>query len=866
MRFTNNIYLVFNWLLLISITFSASSSFSQSNLDAPVNYEARDSIVANIRTEVVKLYGAAIVNYDGIQLEADYIEIDLKHSEVLATYSLDSIGNPVGKPLFTAEGEETRCDYMKYNFKTKKGYIKEVRAQQEDGYIHMAESKIHPNEQIHLNDGKYTTCDLDTPHYHFKMSKAIIVPDERIVTGPVYMKIFKIPTPLAAPFAFFPQSDSRKQGFIPPEFASALNGAGFGLKDFGYYIPLGDYWETQFMGSIFTTGQWAAANTTNYYKKYKYRGSMGLRFEQLRGYFHENLVTNKTSVNWNHAQDQKAHPTLTFGADINYISDNNGKTSLNPVNPDYFTSQFNSSISLSQRWKTKKFSGSSSLKAALKQNSITEQYTLNLPTFSFTVSRFDFGVLRKNKIGKKWYENIQVQYKLNAENLINAPDSIFNPNDFAKIGDYARNGVEHLTTVNSQLKLFGARLNFSPSVTYREIWNFQYENHYWSTLDNSIDTTAVNGFKSGRNMSFSGQLSGNFYGLYKFKGKSNTRFKHVASPQISMSYAPDLGLFQTIQSDTTGKTVDISPFITSRYRELSAGESATLNFSLINTLKMKKLDKKDTINGSSKAFNLIDAANINGSFDFLRDSLKLSNLALSLRTSKFLGIFTFQSRATLSPYLYDSLGNRYIDYKPSGEINKEYAWQNKEGVGRITTADFTINANFTSANGRKKQKELLDVTAEDGQATDIVSNPGTVNFEIPWQVNLAYNLNMTAVVRDSLEQDSYRLVQTLGVTGDFSINKKWKFIYGVAFDLQQFNPKYQSDITQPLSGLVTRWNLDITRDLHCWEAALSLGQLGPYKGSLRETNYTFLFRVNIKASMLQAIKGEYKKQYFFNWL
>ncbi|NQZ69663.1 MAG: LPS-assembly protein LptD, partial [Lentisphaeria bacterium] len=218
--------------MLIIACFFFSSGYSQGGLNSLVKYEAKDSIVANIPKQTVKLYGEAIVEFEDILVTADIIEINLTTNEVIATFSLDSLGNPVGKPVFTSAGEESKCDYIKYNFNTKKGYIKEVRSQQGGGYIHMAESKIHPNEEIHLRDGKFTTCDADTPHYHFKLTKAIIVPEKRIVTGPVYMKLFKIPLPLAAPFAFLPNSDSRKHGIIIPSLGNAGK-YGFGIQNLG---------------------------------------------------------------------------------------------------------------------------------------------------------------------------------------------------------------------------------------------------------------------------------------------------------------------------------------------------------------------------------------------------------------------------------------------------------------------------------------------------------------------------------------------------------------------------------------------------------------------------------------------------------
>ncbi len=262
MQVDRYISLVFNLSLLI-ITLGVgqygygqlNGSSSTEGLNSPVNYSATDSIVADIPSQIIRLYGAANVQYEGIDLTADLIEIDIVKNEVIATYTLDSLGNPVGKPVFSGEGEESTSDYIKYNFKTKKGFVKEVRMQQGEGYIHMAESKVQPNEEIHFKNGKFTTCDKEKPHYHFKLTRAIVIPDERIISGPVYMEILKVPTPLAAPFGFFPNSDKKKSGLIIPKVA-ATDRYGFGLEGLGYYIPLGDDWETYFYGSAYTTGRW----------------------------------------------------------------------------------------------------------------------------------------------------------------------------------------------------------------------------------------------------------------------------------------------------------------------------------------------------------------------------------------------------------------------------------------------------------------------------------------------------------------------------------------------------------------------------------------------------------------------------------
>jgi hypothetical protein len=827
---------------LIIACFAPLSGQGQS-LESPVKYNARDSIVANIPKQLIKLYGSASVQFEDFELSADYIEVDLVNREVLATFTTDSIGSPVGKPVFITDGQQSTCDYVRYNFDTKKGYIREIRTQQGEGYIHMSESKMHPNDQIHFKDGKFTTCDADTPHYHFKLTKAIIVPDERIVSGPVYMKLFKIPLPLAAPFGFFPNSDTKKHGIILPRFANT-SAYGFGLQDFGYYIPLGDYWETYFYATVFTSGRFGISNTTNYLRKYKYNGSVGLKFEQFRGKFYNPDISNKWTFTWRHAQDAKAHPTIKFSSDINFISDNNSKTTLEAINPTYFDNQFNSAINLTKRWRAGNFAGTMGLKTSLQQNSQSKNYTVELPTFNLSLNQFDLGVLRQQRIGKKWYENIKVTYSMNARNFVNAPDSVFTPEYFYLANNYVLNGVQQNAVVQSNLRVLGGRFTLSPVINYTEFWNFQYEQNTWNPGTEKIDTAKLDGFKSSRSLSFNAVMNSNFFGYYKMKGALQTKFRHVASPTVSFSYRPDLGLHELVQTDTAGNTKYYSPFQTSLYREAGFGTAGIISFGLANTLEMKFLDKKDSINETFKNMKLVDAFSINGSYDIFKDSFNLSNFNLALRTARFLKVFSFQSGAVMSPYSYDGF---------SGIESAEYAWESGQGVGRIKTATTAITANFTNKNGRAKQKELDNQTKNDANANGMVTKPGFSSMDIPWQINLSYNFNLTRgpVNVSGSFIDSTRIIQTLRLDGDFNLGEKWKFTYGINYDMQ----------AKTVNEAISTYNFSIWRDLHCWEAALTWFQYGPWAG--KETNINFLFRVNIKASMFQDIKIEYTQPPFF---
>jgi len=822
----HNRHFIHYLLLIIGLCIGLKSNAQISDskdigLDSSVHYSATDSIVADIPKQIVRLYGSANVSYDDVVLDAEIIEIDLKNNEVSAHFGLDSLGKPVGKPVFVQGGEEIKCESIKYNFETKKGFITEVRTQQGEGYIHMAESKIHPNEEIHFKNGKYTSCDADKPHYHFQLSKAMVIPEKRIVTGPLYMKILNVPLPIAAPFAVLPNTESRKHGIIIPQFALAgVYGSGF--SDLGYYIPINQNWETYLYGTIFTSGVWGLKNQTNYYKKYKYRGSLTMSYERLSGFFYENKNSNNFVVKWKHSQDAKAHPSIKFNSDINFIS-NNPQNSIEVISSSYFNSQLNSSMNVTKRWKLGGLNGSWTTKTSLRQNKSSKTYNIDLPSFNLNISRFDLGVLRKNTIGKKWYENVTVTYALNSANTINAPDSIFNFNDYNQISDYNLNGIKQNAIIQTNLKPKSGWFNFNLTSNYTELWNFQSYKKDWNTALNKVDTTFVNGLRTTRNVSFSGGLSANLYGYYKSR-QQNVKAKHVMSPKINFTYKPDLGAHQ-FYLDSIQNQLYYSPFDVSLYRETPRGESGLISFILGNTLELKSRNKKDSLNDSYKLKRLIDAFTIGGSYDIFKDSMQLSDFTFSFRTSPIKNI-NLQAGWRVSPYEWDDI---------SGAVLNNYAWNANKGIGRVTTANTAITARFKS-----KTKSKLDTTVN--------------RIEIPWKLNTSYNIRYDRTQTGIIQKDTFRLTQTIKLDGSFDISDKWKFIYGISYDIQNFNT------ISPMEG-VSGINFSIWRDLHCWEAMLKWSQTGAGKWYRdtenifqwnRPSNYVLTFQINIKASMFNA--------------
>lgn len=813
-------------------------------LEYPVKYFAEDSIVVDLKEQMIRLYGKADVKYDEVHLTADLIEIDIDKSEVQATYSTDSLGNPIGKPEFTDGTENVRCDALKYNFKSEKAIITEVRTQQGDGYIHMQTSKRQPNEEIHFKNGKYTTCSAEKPHFHFQLSKAIVVPEKRIVTGPLYMRILNVPLPIAAPFALLPNSDTKKTGLLLPRFALAGQ-FGPGLEDLGYFFPINDNLETYVYGTVFTTGRWGIRNQTNYNKKYKYNGSVRLGFEHLSGYFYQPNVTNNFSVFWNHAQNAKAHPSLRFNANIDFRSNNNPKESIDIIAQDQFNTSFNSAITLNKSWKVKDFSGAWTSKVSLQQNSQSNNFIFELPSFNFSVNRFDLGVLRKSSIGKKWYENIFVNYSATSLNRATVNDSVarasFAAGDLSFLGDNNISGIRQNAIIQTNLKPKSGWFTFTLSTNYTENWNFQTQNREWNALTNMVDVDTLNGFAANRNVNFSGGLNTNLYGYYKSNLKNGLKLRHVMSPNVSFTYRPDLGQHREIILDTAGTMGFYSPFDVSLYREVGRGESGLISFGLANTLEMKKINKNDTINKEFTNTKLIDRFSVNGSYDIFRDSLKLSDFRFSFQTTPFKTV-SMQSSWTISPYEWD---------KEAGTSNSNYAWESGQGIGTLTNANFAV----TSRHSYKPEK------------SDTLKNLRNST----WNLNVNYNLNF---LRNRNKADTIPIFEpthTVGLSGSATLWDLWSISYNVLTDLEAVVDLFSNwnDITITPNPSM---QVGITRQLHCWEASLNFQKNGNLlrpifnQGDNILPNYIIRFRINIKASMFDAFLPEITPRVPNDWI
>ncbi len=807
----------------------------KEQFSAPVRYKAADSIRLVLDSNLVHMFRGCNLGYEKITLESDYVRIAFDDKLLYARGLPDSTGRLAGNPRFTEGGEEFRAREMKYNFDTRKGLIYQVITQDGDGYLHGELIKKLPNDIINIRHGKYTTCSNEHPHFEFRFTRSKVIPDDKIITGPAYLVIADVPTPLVVPFGLFPNKKGQRSGILIPTYGESAN-RGFYFENFGYYWGINDYLDLELRGDIYTRGSWAVKTKTNYNVRYKYRGSLGLRYAL-------NITGDQGSVdyaknrdyaiNWTHQQSEKARPNSRFSSSVNIVS-----SKFNQFNPtssnDYLSNTFQSSVAYQTSWEGKYF-----LTASLnhRQNVITHAFDLTLPELSFSVNRF-YPLRNAQRAGKpRWYDNISVQYKMNARNALNTYDTLL----FSEgMWDRFTHGMKHSIPISNSLKVL-KYFNLTNTINYDERWYLRRVEQVWNTdtLIQGNDTTVgylvkdtVNGLNMVRDFSFTSSLTTRIYGMFNFRKGPVTAIRHVLTPTLSFSYRPDFGTpawgYYDEYTDGSGNVRRYSYYDGFIFGTVPDGRSGRLNFSLANNLEMKVRSRKDTVSGTRKVV-LIENFTLTTSYDLAKDSLRWAPLSMSGRTTLFRNIFlTYSSR--WDPYAVNSTG-RNID---------RYEWDAHGRLLRFDNANWALSLNWRLNDKALQARRETDKGTE-GERNDLDRDMvNYVDFNIPWNLSAAYSVQY-GILADKLtrERDAEVTTHTLQLNGDVNLTPKWKIGFGSNYDILQKKISYSS--------------VDIYRDLHCWEMRFNWIPLGFRK--------SWNFTINVKSAMLQDLKLNRKKDF-----
>ena len=813
--------------------------------------------------KVIHYYGKAVVKYDDITLEANYLKFDLNTNIVYAAGLPDSLGKPEGTPIFTQGETKFEAMEMSYNFQTKKGVIHKVWSEESGGYIHGEKIKRMEDNTINIQSGGFTTCNRkDHPHFQFRFNKAKIIPDDMIVTGPVYVTIQDVPLPIGLPFAIFPNTKGQKSGIIVPTYGESAN-RGFYLENGGYYWAINEHYDFQLLGDIYTRGSWALKPTFRYNQRYKHNGSLALGFAVNKIGDEGAADYDKSTdfkVKWTHKQDTKAHPRHSFSADVNIISSNFNKYNATTSN-EYLSNTFKSSIAYQTNFAGKVYL---TLNASHSQNTLTKQVTVSLPEMTLTVNRFYPLQKLKNSNGKlkglnKQLSNLNLSYTMNAKNYVSGVDTLLFPHAwyenlsgwFDNLQKYTQNGVKHTIPINLPIKLF-KHFTWTNSATFTDYMYFKHIEKFWQPTDSLMHTDTINRFSNLIDYNLSSNITTKIYGMARFSKGPIRAVRHVFTPTIGITYRPDFSdpkwNIYNSYVDQNGNVQSYNMFMNALYGTPSQNRTGQLTYNFSNTLDLKVPSRSDTVTGL-KNVTLLEALSFSGNYDLTKDSLNFSYMSVSGRTTLFKKLKVTYS-SVWDPYVVDSMGRRInrfevienhrLFHKNSSAWNFSLSWSfSQNDLKKWQGKDNKTPTSFEDEITRRAQGSEF---VTDGELDDILGNPKSyIDWNTPWSLTLSYNLRRSTNITYAafMGIPNNQVVQTLSVNGDVSLSPKWKVNFSTGWDFTNHGLSYTS--------------LNIYRDLHCWEMRFNWIPIGNYK--------SWNFTINVKAQALQDLKLTKKKDY-----
>lgn len=789
-------------------------------------YRARDSIYADLKKKQLHLYGEAYVETEEMNLKAGYILVDMEKEEVTATYVLDEEGRLIEKPLFTMGGDEAEANTLKYNLRTGKAYIEAVKIVQDEMYLHMGRAKRQANEEIHFVEGRFTTCDLDEPHYHFQLSRGVMIPDKRIVTGPMNLYIAGVPTPLGLPFSYIPQKDQneRTHGLLFPEIVPISN-YGFGLNNLGYYIPINDRLQTSVYGTIYSRGSWGLRNVTEYARRYGYTGSFDVSYYQYKSGFPTNNRLNNVDLKWVHRKDAKSNPKWNFNTNINFNSSNNSKNNLDPVNQNYFKNTLMSDINLNRSFPGKPYQLSA--KIALSQNSQTRNIALTSPIVNFSTSQF-FPL--KKLLKAEIFQRLGIIYNIEGQNKSTFEDVLLRDGKYAEIGNQFMYGMRQNLAVQTTGGVFKNVLKLTPSINYSTNLNFQQiRKVYDPVLNNAVNDT-VRQAGLAHTLSFNMAATTALYTYYRFVGKNKPIMRHVLTPNVSFSYRPLLTKNLEANVGPNQEKLVYSPYSNSVYAYTATKDQALINFGINNSFELKRKSDKDTVTGFQK-IRIIDALSLTGNYDIMKDSMNLSDINVNIRISPFKWM-NIVGTTSYSFYGWDAVTNASLP---------DFALKSNSKLGRTMNNAITTTFTITSRESREKIEENKEVVAENWQADYdyfYLHPERIIDYRIPWKVNVSHVFNLNRNINKTVtDNEEFRQVHTVNVDTDISITKRWKLGAVVNIDLK--------------TKKVTNGYFTLNRDMHCWALSFRWTPIG--------FNKSFLLTIRNTSSIFKDAKLDFRK-------
>lgn len=851
---------------------------SKSALEEPVSYSAKDSITFDYTNSRAHLFGGSQVNYQNLQLTADDISLSLDSSLVHASGRPDSTGAIQGKPLFKQGEDEYEPDRISYNFKTRKAFISNVYTQEGEGFMQSREGKRDSSGVMYVQNGKYTTCDAEHPHFYVSLTRAKMHPGKNVIFGPAYLVVEDVPLPLAIPYGFFPFSSSYKSGFIMPTYGDETT-RGFYLRDGGYYFAINDKVDLKVLGEFYTKGSWGLSAQTNYKKRYRFGGNFYFSYQNTKE-GEKNMpdysVSKSFKLTWSHRQDAKANPTQTFSASVNFATSSYERNNLTSMyNPESYTqSTRTSSVSYSKSFSKVGLTLSGTFN--LSQNMRDSSISVTLPTLSISQSRFNPFKRKKAAGQERWYEKIAMSYTGTLANSINTKeDKLFHS---SLVKDW-RNGMRHQVPISASFSVLNY-INVTPSFTFTDRMYTHKVMQGWDTERQDVQRDTVYGFYNVYNYNMSISANTKLYGMYRplpwFGGKKIAAIRHVFTPTVSFSYAPDFsqsrfGFYDSyVKTDANGNvsTVRYSPFSGMMYGTVGQGMTGSVTMDVANNIEMKVRTDKDST--GYRKISLIDELGGSLSYNMAAKRRPWSDLNLRARI-KLTKKYTYSMNAVFATYAYekDENGRVYVGDHTEWSRGRFGRFQGTAQNISYSISNETFRKLFGKKHSTTTSDDELDEELDEDEETDPtmqnvdpdrkkgktganqesngdVDEDGYLKFSLPWSINIGYGVtireNAQGRFNDKRMRYPYKLSHTLNFSGNIRISEGWNINFSSGYD---FNMHKLSMTTASLS-----------RDLHCFQMSCSM-VISPY------TSYNFTFACKA-GTLADALKWKKQSSYSSN--
>ncbi len=855
-----------------SIRLDSINRSKSSGIDAPVTYSAKDSLVYYDATRTAHLYGSAKVKYENMDLASERVYINMDSNIIHANGVADTLGNLNGKPVFKMASDEYESDDMAFNFKTRKGFVNNVFSEQEDGFLRSERSKHDSTGVLYLEHGRYTTCNEEHPDFYIALSRAKVRPGKDVVFGPAYLVVCDVPLPLAIPYGFFPFTKKYSSGFIMPSYGDE-NARGFYLRDGGYYFAISDKMDLKLLGEIYTKGSWGVSAASNYYKRYKYSGSILVSYQDTKNGdkgMPDFVEQESFKIQWNHRQDSKANPFSTLSASVNFATSSYERNNLNSMyNPQSMTqSTRTSSVSWNTTFSSIGMSLSSTMN--LNQNMRDSTIELTLPDLNVSISRF-YPFKRKHAAGKeRWYEKISMSYTGQLRNSISTKENRLLHSNLMR--DW-RNGISHRIPIQASFTLFD-HININPSFNFTDRMYTNKVMRSWDIANQREVTDTINGFSNLYNWNFSVSASTKLYGMYipsrKIFGNKIVAVRHVLTPTVSFNYSPDFsteryGYYKTYQKTDAGGNVSLveyTPYQNGLFGVPGKGKTGSVAVTLGNNIEMKVRSDNDST--GFKKISIIDDLSLNMSYNMAAKEKPWSDLGMNVRL-KWWKNYTFNVNARFATYAYelDANGNPYVGNHTEWGYGRFGRFQGMSQNFSFTLTPEKIKKWFGGGNDEEEEPQDND----EGTDTNIESNidddmergktgasrkkagkavtddDGYMAFSMPWSLTIGYGITMSENKAGRFNTKTmrypYKFTQTLNFSGNVRISDGWNISFSSGYDFENHK--------------ISMTTASLSRDLHCFNMSCSV-VLAPY------ASYNFTFRCNA-ATLADALKYDKRSGY-----